>query len=79
MELPENEAQLTRTMYNGKGAFQCCNICLLDFNLHDKLIYLPCLHYYHEYCVLDWIHRSETCPDCCKRIYKEVKLEDFNS
>ncbi|TMW65457.1 hypothetical protein Poli38472_008099 [Pythium oligandrum] len=31
---------------------------------HDKLVRLPCMHHYHEDCVIDWFNTSTTCPLC---------------
>ena len=74
VELPANEAQLTRAEYAGKGIEIECRICLRDYKEKDKLIYLPCMHLYHEECILDWMHRAKTdadifCPFCLKQVY----------
>lgn len=70
-ELPESEAELARTPFSGKGQ-QNCNICLLDYDATDTLIYLPCFHDFHENCILDWLNRNSTCPICLKPVYRNA-------
>tara|TARA_B100001123_G_C15066217_1_gene929730 strand:- start:235 stop:609 length:375 start_codon:yes stop_codon:yes gene_type:complete len=41
-----------------------CVICLEDINTDEKIIKLPCKHYYHKFCLLSWIDVSKTCPTC---------------
>eukprot|EP00826_Nyctotherus_ovalis_P045176 TRINITY_DN4968_c0_g1_i11.p2 TRINITY_DN4968_c0_g1~~TRINITY_DN4968_c0_g1_i11.p2 ORF type:complete len:120 (-),score=25.35 TRINITY_DN4968_c0_g1_i11:160-519(-) len=68
--LPTNESQLARVKYTGKGTEVECKICLVNYTEADTLVYLPCMHFYHEHCILDWFTRlqvkliSSTCPVC---------------
>ena len=48
-----------------------CNICLIDLEIDQKFIILPCVHYYHEDCIKNWLSRKKTCPTC----HSEVKLD----
>ena len=41
-----------------------CAICFEDINIDEKIIKLPCKHYYHKLCLLPWIDISKTCPIC---------------
>ena len=41
-----------------------CNICLDEYEIGDKISYLPCFHYFHYNCIKDWIEKSEKCPLC---------------
>ena len=41
-----------------------CPICLNEFKLHEKVILLPCLHFYHKKCIFEWFKRKRTCPYC---------------
>jgi hypothetical protein len=74
-DLPHCSDQLPRVHYTGKGTDVECRICLIDFNDNDSIIYLPCFHFYHDSCILDWINRAEvnikipTCPVCQESIY----------
>lgn len=74
-DLPTNESQLLRVKYTGRGTEVECKICLVNYNESDTVIYLPCLHFYHENCILDWYQRLElrlvvpTCPVCQKQSY----------
>lgn len=47
-----------------KNDDRCCSIC--SDRLVDGVILtrLPCGHIYHICCVLPWLNRSCTCPDC---------------
>lgn len=72
-QLPENEGELTRTTYTGRGEETCCKIDLVDYKPEDKLIYLPCMHEFHEGCILDWLRRVAICPVCLKPVYKDKK------
>mmetsp|Transcript_24546 Transcript_24546/g.43069 ORF Transcript_24546/g.43069 Transcript_24546/m.43069 type:complete len:449 (-) Transcript_24546:151-1497(-) len=44
-----------------------CDICLLDYEVGDRVAWSPnleCSHTYHKDCVLDWLVRKPTCPNC---------------
>ena len=41
-----------------------CTICLEDFKNNDKVIYLPCIHFFHEMCIKNWIKEHQLCPIC---------------
>ena len=41
-----------------------CIICLEDFKKNDKVIYLPCIHFFHEMCIKNWIKEKQFCPVC---------------
>ena len=34
-----------------------CAVCKDSFSCGDKLVHLPCKHYYHEECILPWLRR----------------------
>ena len=42
-----------------------CAVCCESYALGDAVISLPCLHVFHEKCVLPWLARRNTCP-CCR-------------
>ena len=41
-----------------------CSICLEDFNIGNKVCYLPCLHIYHSFCIKNWLKIRGKCPLC---------------
>ena len=45
-----------------------CVICMYDFQIGDRIRYLPCLHVYHDICIDDWLMRSLTCPSCLEPV-----------
>jgi hypothetical protein len=47
-----------------------CSICLAELSVGSEAIRLPspCLHVYHENCILKWFDKSSTCPLCRRRV-----------
>ena len=44
-----------------------CDICLLEYQVGDAVAWSPnpdCTHCFHKDCVLDWLVRKPTCPNC---------------
>jgi hypothetical protein len=55
-----------------------CNICLLDYQVGDAVAWSPnldCIHTFHKDCVLDWLVRKPTCPNC-RHDYLKGKEDD---
>jgi cell division septation protein DedD len=55
-----------------------CDICLLDYQVGDAVAWSPnldCSHTFHNDCVLDWLVRKPTCPNC-RHNYLKGKHED---
>lgn len=47
-----------------------CPICLMNYNKFNHIIKIPCNHYFHELCLLDWLRKKLICPMCktaCKK------------
>ena len=57
------ETELTQSILD-KGKQKSCSICLEDFKVGDKIMYLPCFDYYHSKCIETWVHNSDRCPLC---------------
>ena len=57
------EVELTQSILD-KGEQKKCSICLEDFEVGTKIIYLPCFHYYHAKCIENWVKESDKCPLC---------------
>ncbi|KAL7751071.1 hypothetical protein RI367_003651 [Sorochytrium milnesiophthora] len=51
-----------------------CSICLEAYSAGDVLRKLPCLHAFHETCILPWLKNTSTCPVCRLGIDEEVDL-----
>ena len=45
-----------------------CLICLQNYNIKDKICYLPCNHFFHAFCIKKWLEMKHTCPICKKCI-----------
>lgn len=41
-----------------------CAVCKDKFSMEEKVRKLPCGHYYHDDCILPWLHIRNTCPVC---------------
>ncbi|CAJ1343733.1 unnamed protein product [Effrenium voratum] len=50
-----------------------CLICLEEFADGDELKTLPCLHFYHQKCVEQWLDTDNSCPVCKTPIGQEAR------
>jgi hypothetical protein len=41
-----------------------CVICYENFKNNDNIIYLPCFHFFHQNCIINWIKKKPSCPLC---------------
>ena len=41
-----------------------CSICLETIEEKDRYELLKCPHFYHKKCILKWLEKSNTCPEC---------------
>lgn len=41
-----------------------CTICLLPKLVKEDLWILPCGHFFHKDCILNWARTKNTCPEC---------------
>uniref|UniRef100_A0A0G4FQB3 RING-type domain-containing protein n=1 Tax=Chromera velia CCMP2878 TaxID=1169474 RepID=A0A0G4FQB3_9ALVE len=41
-----------------------CNICQEDYRSMDKVLVLPCNHFWHTVCIAKWLGKNESCPIC---------------
>lgn len=48
-----------------------CRVCLLDYEIDDVVIRLPCLHTYHKHCLEPWLRRNACCPQ------DQMRLEEY--
>ncbi|XP_037040169.1 E3 ubiquitin-protein ligase Iruka [Bradysia coprophila] len=45
-----------------------CSICWEDFQITETVRRLPCVHIYHENCIVPWLELHGTCPVCRKTL-----------
>ena len=48
----------------GCKAGEPCTVCHDDFVAGITVVELPCLHCFHEDCILPWLETHNTCPVC---------------
>ena len=53
-----------------------CLICLEEFADGDELKTLPCLHFYHQRCVDQWLRTDNSCPVCKHPIGQDTMPSD---
>lgn len=41
-----------------------CAICLADYEVDEEIKTIPCMHFYHQACIDEWMSRSCVCPIC---------------
>nr|GLL17355.1 E3 ubiquitin-protein ligase At4g11680-like [Ipomoea trifida] len=59
----KSENRLYTKEVNEEG--ECCSICLKGFMKGTMVIpLLPCLHRFHNGCIIPWLRNNTTCPVC---------------
>ena len=54
--------------------YECCAICLEDYEEGDQLRILPCNHAFHAKCVDPWLLKNKrNCPVCKRKIFSNKK------
>ena len=56
------EVEIKEPFKNGEK--KKCMICLENFSIGEKIIYLPCFHFFHSSCIYNWIRIKNKCPFC---------------
>eukprot|EP01095_Lingulamoeba_sp_RSL-Kostka_P007293 TRINITY_DN2308_c0_g1_i1.p1 TRINITY_DN2308_c0_g1~~TRINITY_DN2308_c0_g1_i1.p1 ORF type:complete len:143 (-),score=35.03 TRINITY_DN2308_c0_g1_i1:69-497(-) len=41
-----------------------CSICLEEFKLNEYARKIPCNHFFHDNCIVEWLTSHNTCPLC---------------
>ncbi|KAG8367923.1 hypothetical protein BUALT_Bualt16G0123200 [Buddleja alternifolia] len=49
---------------NSTPSFNSCSICMEDFKTNYPFVTMPCEHYFHKDCIVEWLQRRNTCPLC---------------
>jgi len=53
--------------------YSSCSICLEEFEVGEKLLKLPCNHYFHPNCIKPWLtERQPTCPLCKANVKHDI-------
>ena len=61
------DIEITEQILN-KSNTKTCVICQQDYNIMEKICYLPCFHFYHSQCIRQWVQTSNICPICKNEI-----------
>jgi hypothetical protein len=54
-----------------------CVICLNEYKERDKVVRLPCRHFYHDTCLSPWVSKSVHCPLCKCNLQKHSDSSIF--
>jgi len=60
-QLPENKIEDLNNLHEENKR---CIICLEEYNAGDITIVLPCFHFFHKSCMINWYKRKAACPLC---------------
>ena len=41
-----------------------CSICFSEFINNEEILFLPCVHIFHKYCIIEWFKAHDICPIC---------------
>jgi len=52
----------------GQVEMPACSVCMSDFEIGVKGIFLPCGHIFHPDCIKPWLKDHNTCPVCRKEL-----------
>jgi len=62
----ENLPEVCQEEFVGKN----CTICLCCFERSDRVLALPCEHFFHKACITKWLVESKpVCPMCCRKVF----------
>jgi len=73
IELPNEKSELMRIPFieNSQDEFKTCGFCFDEYKDGEKLIYLPCMHRFHENCLDKLLNKKSLCPICQQQIFKQ--------
>ncbi|KAI3943318.1 hypothetical protein MKW92_009028 [Papaver armeniacum] len=49
---------------NSTGSAADCVVCMDSFEVGTMIAYMPCSHFFHESCLVQWLQESNSCPLC---------------
>ena len=76
-----NKYTLTKDKLINFGTENTCSVCKEDFVIGNKMMDLPCNHYFHEECLMPWLNQHDSCPICRFELktddddYEKMKLQ----
>jgi hypothetical protein len=76
-----NKYTLTEEKLKNFGGENTCSVCKEDFSVGNKMMDLPCNHYFHEECLMPWLNQHDSCPICRFELktddddYEKMKLQ----
>jgi len=56
-----------------------CPVCLMDYDLEEEVLQLPCKHVYHNPCITTWLKQANTCCVCRHELPKEEEKDKIPS
>jgi len=56
-----------------------CVVCLEEIPLGGKAKIMPCGHYFHEHCLLQWLETNHVCPLCRAELPTEKQSFDLDA
>lgn len=65
-EFPLHTTNLTPQMIGSEPSADCC-ICMEEMSLGMMVAVLPCSHFMHYPCILQWLEHTNACPLCRRR------------
>ena len=72
---------LSKENLDNFGCENSCPVCKEDFIVGNKMMDLPCKHYFHEDCLMPWLNQHDSCPICRYELktddpdYEKMKLQ----
>ena len=55
---------ILKDVRNLNGENKKCIICQDEYINNDRVIYLPCIHFFHKNCIKTWLKNRSECPIC---------------
>ncbi|EEF27812.1 zinc finger protein, putative [Ricinus communis] len=55
---------LERFVFDDVESSKDCTICMDEIEVGMQAIRMPCSHYYHQDCIINWLQNSHFCPLC---------------
>ena len=60
----------------GDQESQNCSICLETYKRDEFLVELDCHHFFHAWCLTEWLNDEFNCPYCRREIRIIKKVHD---
>jgi len=73
-----NNLYVNNQSEESNSKIKICSICLDNIKLGDKYIILPCIHFFHDICIKNWMNERNTCP-LCKFKLTNTNINNMNN